>query len=81
MVKAIEWKDGKVMMLDQSRLPLEVKYIECADYHIIAEGIKKTLDKRRACNRHSSGNGNCARRTGYNGKELQGIHKRHRGHI
>ncbi|MBA3070713.1 MAG: hypothetical protein FP829_00820, partial [Nitrospirae bacterium] len=40
-VKAIEWKDGKVIMLDQSRLPLEVKYIECTDYHIIAEGIKK----------------------------------------
>lgn len=41
MIKAIEWKDGKVIMLDQSRLPLEVKYIECTDYHIIAEGIKK----------------------------------------
>ncbi|MDP1759614.1 MAG: S-methyl-5-thioribose-1-phosphate isomerase, partial [Thermodesulfovibrionales bacterium] len=41
MVKAIEWKDGKVIMLDQSRLPVEVKFIECADYHIIAEGIKK----------------------------------------
>ena len=42
MVKAIEWKDGKVIMLDQSRLPVEVKFIECADYHIIAEGIKNS---------------------------------------
>ena len=42
MVKAIEWKDGKVIMLDQSRLPLEVTFIECADYHIIAEGIKNS---------------------------------------
>ena len=41
MVKAIEWRDGKVIMLDQSILPVEVKFIECADYHIIAEGIKK----------------------------------------
>ncbi|NCO84199.1 MAG: S-methyl-5-thioribose-1-phosphate isomerase [Nitrospirae bacterium CG_4_10_14_3_um_filter_44_29] len=41
MVKAIEWKDGKVIMLDQSRLPVEVKFIECADYQIVAEGIKK----------------------------------------
>ncbi len=41
MVKAIEWKDGKVIMLDQSRLPIEVKFIECTDYQIIAEGIKK----------------------------------------
>ena len=29
MVNAIEWKDGKVIMLDQSKLPLEVTYIEC----------------------------------------------------
>lgn len=41
MVKTIEWKDGKVVMLDQSRLPLEVKYIECKDYQKVAEGIKK----------------------------------------
>lgn len=41
MVKAIEWINGKVIMLDQSKLPLEVSYIECTDYHKIAEGIKK----------------------------------------
>ena len=41
MVKTIEWVDGKVVMLDQSRLPLEVRYIECTDYQKVAEGIKK----------------------------------------
>jgi methylthioribose-1-phosphate isomerase len=41
MVSTIEWKDGKVLMLDQSRLPLEVTYVECADYLKVAEGIKK----------------------------------------
>ncbi|MBI3592790.1 MAG: S-methyl-5-thioribose-1-phosphate isomerase [Nitrospirae bacterium] len=41
MVSTIEWKDDKVLMLDQSRLPLEVKYIECTDYQKVAEGIKK----------------------------------------
>lgn len=41
MVKTIEWKDNKVLMLDQSRLPGEVIYVECTDYHKIAEGIKK----------------------------------------
>ncbi|GBE05641.1 methylthioribose-1-phosphate isomerase [bacterium BMS3Abin10] len=41
MVKTIELVDGKVVMLDQSRLPLEVRYVECADYHKVAEGIKK----------------------------------------
>ena len=41
MVKTIEWKDNKVIMLDQSRLPIEVAYIECNDYLKVAEGIKK----------------------------------------
>jgi len=41
MVKAIEWKDGKVIMLDQSRLPIDVEFIECTNYQIVAEGIKK----------------------------------------
>ena len=41
MVKAIEWKDGKVIMLDQSRLPFEITFIECTDYKQVAEGIKK----------------------------------------
>lgn len=40
MVNTIEWKDGKVVMLDQSRLPCEVKFIECTDYSTVAEGIK-----------------------------------------
>lgn len=41
MVKTIDWTDGKVVMLDQSSLPLEVVYIECEDYLKVAEGIKK----------------------------------------
>jgi methylthioribose-1-phosphate isomerase len=41
MVKAIEWKKGKVVMLDQSRLPAELKFIECTDYRTVAEGIRK----------------------------------------
>ena len=41
MVKTIEWVDGKVRMLDQSRLPREVVYVDCTDYRMVAEGIKK----------------------------------------
>ncbi|BCB95116.1 methylthioribose-1-phosphate isomerase [Dissulfurispira thermophila] len=41
MVSTIEWRDSKVLMLDQSRLPLEVRYVECTDYQMVAEGIKK----------------------------------------
>lgn len=41
MVKTIELVNGKVRMLDQSKLPQEVRYIDCTDYKMVAEGIKK----------------------------------------
>jgi methylthioribose-1-phosphate isomerase len=41
MVKTIELVDGVVKMLDQTRLPREVVYVDCKDYHVVAEGIKK----------------------------------------
>ncbi len=40
MVKAIEWRDGKVVMLDQTKLPFEVVYITCTDYLMVAESIR-----------------------------------------
>ena len=41
MVKTIEWRDDKVIMLDQRRLPSEVQFIECTDFAMVAEGIRK----------------------------------------
>lgn len=41
MVKTIEWVDGMVRMIDQTRLPREVTYIDCKDHVMVAEGIKK----------------------------------------
>jgi len=41
MVKTIELVGGVVRMLDQTRLPREVIYVDCKDYHMVAEGIKK----------------------------------------
>ena len=41
MVRAIEWKENKVVMLDQTKLPFEINFIHCTDYRMIAEGIKK----------------------------------------
>lgn len=41
MVKAIEFKDNKIIILDQRKLPLEVTFIECADYQMVAECIKR----------------------------------------
>ena len=36
----IEWKDRKVSMIDQTLLPGELKILEIADYHLIAEAIQ-----------------------------------------
>jgi methylthioribose-1-phosphate isomerase len=40
MVKTIEWAEGRVRILDQCRLPLEITYIECTDYRMVADCIK-----------------------------------------
>ncbi|GMT47103.1 MAG: methylthioribose-1-phosphate isomerase [bacterium] len=45
--KTIEWADNRVRILDQSRLPLEVVYIDCSDYRMVADAVK-TLKIRGA---------------------------------
>jgi methylthioribose-1-phosphate isomerase len=40
MVKAIEWKNGKVRMIDQTLLPNELVIIDCENYQAVAEAIK-----------------------------------------
>ena len=41
MIPTVEWKDGIVRMLDQTKLPLETVYNECRDYETVAKGIKE----------------------------------------
>jgi len=43
MVPTIEWKDGIVRILDQTRLPLEVTYFECKTYQDVAKSIKELI--------------------------------------
>ncbi len=38
--KTIEWKDGAVVMIDQTRLPVEEVYVECRTYEDVAEAIR-----------------------------------------
>jgi methylthioribose-1-phosphate isomerase len=47
MVRSVEWKEGKVKILDQSLLPEEVSYIECDHYEMVADAIR-TLKIRGA---------------------------------
>jgi methylthioribose-1-phosphate isomerase len=43
MHPTIEWKDGKVVMIDQRRLPLEEVYVECADEEQVAAAIETMI--------------------------------------
>jgi len=40
MIPTIEWKNGKVRMLDQSLLPGRIKYLDCDRYQMVADGIR-----------------------------------------
>jgi methylthioribose-1-phosphate isomerase len=47
MVPTVEWKNGAVRLLDQSRLPETVEFIDCHDYKTVADAIR-TLKVRGA---------------------------------
>jgi methylthioribose-1-phosphate isomerase len=40
MVPTVEWKDGAVCLLDQSRLPEQVEFLMCRDYQSVARAIR-----------------------------------------
>ena len=40
MVETIQWIDGAVVMIDQTRLPLEEKYVTCRSYQDVSTAIR-----------------------------------------
>lgn len=47
MVPTVEWKNGAVRLLDQSKLPGTVEFLDCRDYQTVADAIR-TLKVRGA---------------------------------
>jgi methylthioribose-1-phosphate isomerase len=41
MVPTVEWKNGAVRLLDQSRLPEHVEFLDCKDYRAVADAIRE----------------------------------------
>jgi len=41
MVETIQWIDGAVVMIDQTRLPLEESYVTCHSYQEVATAIRR----------------------------------------
>ncbi len=40
-IQPIEWRDGILRFLDQTRLPVEVAYVETSDYRDVAEALRR----------------------------------------
>jgi len=43
MIETIRWTDAGVVMIDQTRLPREEKYITCTSYHEVADAIRSMV--------------------------------------
>ena len=43
MVETIQWIDGAVVMIDQTRLPLEEEYVTCRTYEEVAAAIRDMM--------------------------------------
>lgn len=43
MIKTLSWEHEKVMLLDQTRLPLEQVYLACENCHQVADAIKRMV--------------------------------------
>ncbi len=39
-IETVSWRDGRVRLIDQTRLPQELVYLECADIETLAEAIE-----------------------------------------
>ena len=43
MVETIQWTNAGVVMIDQTRLPREEKYVTCRTYEEVAEAIRSMV--------------------------------------
>lgn len=42
-LRTVEWKDNKVIMIDQTKLPNKLEYVEFSDYNDVANAIKTMI--------------------------------------
>ncbi len=42
-LKTLEWKDNKVVMIDQTKLPNKLEFVEFSDFHQVADAIKNLV--------------------------------------
>ncbi len=42
-LKTIEWKNNKVVLIDQTKLPTKLEFVEYSDYHQVADAIRNLI--------------------------------------
>jgi len=42
-LRTVEWKDNKVVMIDQTKLPNELVFVEFSDFQQVADAIKNLV--------------------------------------
>jgi len=42
-LKTVEWRENKVIMIDQTKLPNKLEFVELIDYHQVADAIKNLV--------------------------------------
>lgn len=43
MIPTMKWQNGILELLDQTKLPVNIEYINCTDYHMVADAIKRLV--------------------------------------
>src|SRR5579871_115711 len=43
MIETVQWIDDRVVLIDQTRLPREEKYVSCRSYQEVAEAIRSMV--------------------------------------
>ena len=49
-LRTVEWKDNKVIMIEQTKLPNELIFVEYDDFNQVANAIKTLIVTRCSCN-------------------------------
>ncbi len=70
MITSIEWLDGRVRFIDQTRLPLSEEYIVTDDFNVIAEAIRSLRIRGAPLIGIAAGYAIALAATHYQGKEL-----------
>jgi len=75
LIRPIEWKNGKLCLLDQTLLPHQTKYVECCTYSDVARAIKDMIVRGAPAIGVSAAYGMVLGAAEYRGDDVEGFLK------